>query len=92
MSINADLMSWVLENLVKNSIDAIRGKGEITIELSWDKTALIYIRDSGSGIPKKLQGKVFEAGVTTKKTRVGSWACSSNTYYNTISRWKIKAD
>jgi signal transduction histidine kinase len=67
VSINADLMSWVLENLVKNSIDAIRGKGEITIELSWDKTALIYIRDSGSGIPKKLQGKVFEAGVTTKK-------------------------
>ncbi len=67
VSINTDLMSWVLENLIKNSIDAIRGKGEITIELSWDKTALISVRDSGSGIPKKLQGKVFEAGVTTKK-------------------------
>jgi signal transduction histidine kinase len=65
--INAELMSWVLENLIKNSIDAIRGKGQITIELSWDKTALISIRDSGSGIPKKLQAKVFEAGVTTKK-------------------------
>ena len=60
-------MSWVLENLIKNSIDAIRGKGKISIELSWDKTALISIQDSGSGIPKKLHRSVFEAGVTTKK-------------------------
>ena len=67
VSINAELMSWVLENLIKNSIDAIRGKGKISIELSWDKTALISIQDSGSGIPKKLHRSVFEAGVTTKK-------------------------
>jgi nitrogen-specific signal transduction histidine kinase len=67
VNVNTELMSWVLENLIKNSIDAIRGKGKISIELSWDKTALISIQDSGSGIPKKLQGSVFEAGVTTKK-------------------------
>jgi signal transduction histidine kinase len=67
VNINAELMSWVFENLIKNSIDAIRGKGKITIELSWDKAALISIQDSGCGIPKKLQGDVFEAGVTTKK-------------------------
>ena len=67
VSINAELMSWVLENLIKNSIDAIRGKGKISIELSWDKAALISIIDSGSGIPKKLHRSVFEAGVTTKK-------------------------
>ena len=45
VSINAELMSWVLENLIKNSIDAIRGKGKISIELSWDKAALISIID-----------------------------------------------
>ena len=67
VSINVDLMSWVLENLIKNSIDAIRGKGKISIELSWDKAALISIQDSGSGIPKKLHRSVFEAGITTKK-------------------------
>ena len=67
VSINAELMSWVLENLIKNSIDAIRGKGKISIELSWDKAAIISIQDSGSGIPKKLHRSVFEAGVTTKK-------------------------
>lgn len=67
VSINPELMSWVLENLIKNSIDAIRGKGKISIKLSWDKAALISIHDSGIGIPKKLHRKVFEAGVTTKK-------------------------
>jgi signal transduction histidine kinase len=67
VSINPELMGWVLENLIKNSIDAIRGKGKISIELSWDKAALISIHDSGIGIPKKLQRTVFEAGVTTKK-------------------------
>ena len=67
VSINPELMSWVLENLIKNSIDAIRGKGKISIELSWDKAALISIHDSGIGIPKKLQRTLFEAGVTTKK-------------------------
>ena len=67
VNINAELMNWVLENLIKNSIDSIRGKGKISIELSWEKYAIISIQDSGSGIPKSLQRTVFEAGVTTKK-------------------------
>jgi signal transduction histidine kinase len=67
VNINAELMNWVLENLIKNSIDSIRGKGKISIELSWEKYAIISIQDSGSGIPKNLQRTVFEAGVTTKK-------------------------
>ena len=67
VDINAELMNWVLENLIKNSIDSIRGKGKISIELSWEKYAIISIQDSGSGIPKKLHRTVFEAGVTTKK-------------------------
>ena len=67
VNINAELMNWVLENLIKNSIDSIRGKGKISIGLSWEKYAIIFIQDSGSGIPKSLQRTVFEAGVTTKK-------------------------
>ena len=67
VEINKELMAWVLENLIKNSIDATRGKGVITIEMSWNKDAIVLIRDSGSGIPKKLQSSIFAPGVTTKK-------------------------
>ncbi len=67
VEINPELIAWVLENLIKNSIDAIRGKGEITLSVSWDTTAIILVRDTGNGIPKKLQNKIFSPGVTTKK-------------------------
>ena len=67
IKINAELVAWVLENLIKNSIDAIRGEGSITIDLNWDNNATIVIRDSGNGIPKKLQKAIFNPGVTTKK-------------------------
>lgn len=67
VEINAELVAWVLENLIKNSIDAIRGEGAITIDLKWGKDATIIIRDSGNGIPKKLQKTIFNPGVTTKK-------------------------
>lgn len=67
VEINAELIAWVLENIIKNSIDAIRGKGTITIELSWENTATILIKDTGGGIPKKLQKFIFNPGITTKK-------------------------
>lgn len=67
VEINAELVVWVLENLIKNSIDAIRGEGAITIDLNWEKVATIIIRDTGNGIPKKLQKIIFNPGVTTKK-------------------------
>lgn len=67
IEINTELIAWVLENLIKNSIDAIRGKGEIRLVLSWNKSAHIVISDTGSGIPKNLQKKVFSPGETTKK-------------------------
>ena len=67
VEINAELVAWVLENLIKNSIDAIRGEGSITIDLNWENDAKIIISDSGNGIPKKLQKAIFNPGVTTKK-------------------------
>lgn len=67
IEINTELIAWVLENLIKNSIDAIRGKGVIRVVLNWSNNARIVIYDTGSGIPKKLQNKVFNPGETTKK-------------------------
>jgi len=67
VEINAELIAWVLENLIKNSIDSIRGKGSITIDLIWENTAMVMVRDTGSGIPKKIQKTIFKPGVTTKK-------------------------
>ena len=67
VEINPELMEWVFENLIKNSIDATRGKGVITIELFCNSVATVIIRDTGSGIPKKLQKTIFTPGVTTKK-------------------------
>ena len=67
IEINTELIAWVLENLIKNSIDAIRGKGVIRVVLNWSNNARIVIYDTGSGIPKKLQKKVFNPGETTKK-------------------------
>lgn len=67
VEINAELIAWVLENLIKNSIDSIWGKGSITIDLIWENTATVMVRDTGSGIPKKIQKTIFRPGVTTKK-------------------------
>ena len=67
IEINTELIAWVLENLIKNSIDAIRGKGVIRVVLNWSNNARIVIYDTGTGIPKKLQNKVFNPGETTKK-------------------------
>ena len=68
MNLNAQLYSWTIENLVKNSIDAMKGKGELEISLKQDsKHVHIYIRDTGKGIPKSKFRQIFEPGFTTKK-------------------------
>lgn len=66
--INPVLHSWTIENLVKNAIDAMRGRGSIAITIEDDgKTSKIRISDSGKGIPKNQFKKIFEPGFTTKK-------------------------
>ncbi len=68
VNLNLQLYSWVIENLVKNAIDAMQGKGELKISVYQENsTAVILVSDSGKGIPKRLQKKIFEPGYTTKK-------------------------
>lgn len=65
---NAILLSWVLENLVKNSVDAVKGSGTIIIRLSEnEKHAFIEVEDSGRGIPKKDFRTIFKPGYTTRE-------------------------
>ncbi|AXT52292.1 sensor histidine kinase [Aquimarina sp. BL5] len=65
--INSQLYSWTIENLVKNAIDAMRGKGDLNIRLSQDsKRVFIKITDTGKGIPKSKFTKIFEPGYTSK--------------------------
>jgi signal transduction histidine kinase len=66
--INPTLHSWTIENLVKNAIDAMKGRGsiDVTIEDDW-KTTKIKVTDSGKGIPKNQFRTIFEPGFTTKK-------------------------
>ncbi len=66
--LNEQLYSWTIENLVKNAIDAMRGKGKLQIEIKQDlKQAHIYITDSGKGIEKNRFRTIFDPGQTTKK-------------------------
>ncbi len=67
-NINPQLFSWCLENIIKNSVDAIVNKGRISIQVQTDSEYIyIYIKDNGKGISKKLFKSIFEAGYTTKK-------------------------
>jgi hypothetical protein len=67
-NINLQLFSWVIENLVKNAIDAMDGKGKISLSIAEDtKNVFIKITDTGKGITKNLHQKIFSPGFTTKK-------------------------
>ncbi len=66
--LNSALYNWTIENLVKNGIDAMKGKGSISIEIIPDgKYINILISDTGQGIPKSNFNTIFEPGVTSKK-------------------------
>ena len=66
--LNTELFSWVIENLIKNSIDAMSGRGEISVHIETSsKKIIITISDTGKGIQKKLYKQIFKPGFTTKK-------------------------
>lgn len=66
--INPILHSWTIENLVKNAIDAMKGKGTLELQIEQDLHHVkINVKDSGTGISKKQFKTIFEPGFTTKK-------------------------
>ena len=68
VSLNPILHSWTIENLVKNAIDAMKGKGSLSIEIvEGDANVYITVTDTGSGIAKNKFKTIFEPGYTSKK-------------------------
>jgi two-component system, sporulation sensor kinase D len=68
VNLNEQLFSWTIENLVKNAIDAMKGKGHLKLELTQlENQVFITITDTGKGIPKQQFTKIFEPGYTTKR-------------------------
>ncbi|MGN0230306.1 MAG: sensor histidine kinase [Muribaculaceae bacterium] len=62
------LFEWVMENLTKNAVDAMQGEGSLTITVTdGGEMAVIDVKDSGKGIPRKNFKTVFNPGYTTKK-------------------------
>ena len=67
LPLNQQLFEWVIENLCKNSADAMNGKGDITISITEEKNKVyIDITDTGKGIPQKMQKRIFSPGYTSK--------------------------
>lgn len=67
-SLNVPLFEWVLENIIKNAVDAMEGNGNIDIQVI-DQTQYVYIdiTDNGKGMSKSKKKTIFEPGFTTKK-------------------------
>lgn len=66
--LNRSLYQWTIENLVKNGIDAMKGKGEISVEIQpQGRLVHVLVSDTGHGIPRKDFKRIFNPGVTSKK-------------------------
>ena len=67
-NLNQELVSWVIENLITNAIDAMQGKGSVAINISSDaKRIKILVADTGKGMTKSQFKQIFKPGYTTKK-------------------------
>ena len=65
--INVTLFEWVVENLMKNALDALQGHGDISVVIGSDKRyAWVEVSDTGKGVPKSKWKRIFEPGYTTK--------------------------
>ncbi|MDE6378693.1 MAG: hypothetical protein K2K72_08110, partial [Duncaniella sp.] len=65
--LSAPLSEWVMENLIKNAVDAMEGDGSITVDIRREKNlAVVDVTDTGKGISRKHQKTIFNPGFTTK--------------------------
>jgi two-component system, sporulation sensor kinase D len=68
VNLNSKLFSWTIENLIKNAIDAMKGRGDLLISINQlENFIYIKVKDTGKGIVKSEFKKIFEPGYTTKK-------------------------
>ena len=74
-NINKTLLEWVIENICKNAVDAMQGKGKIDISVSQNNSTIqIIIKDSGKGIDKELISDIFKPGSNHENKRLGTWS------------------
>ena len=91
VQLNAPLYSWTIENLVKNGIDAMKGKGTISIAIKTNaKHARIYVSDTGKGMPKQHFKKIFTPGFTSKKRGWGLGLSLARRIINEYHNGKIR--
>ena len=88
--INAALFEWVVENLMKNSLDALQGQGSIEVLLSEDeRNVYVDVSDTGKGIAKGNWTRIFEPGFTTKTRGWGLGLSLSRRIIEEYHRGKI---
>ena len=87
---NPALLSWVIENLLRNAVDAMDGSGRITITLSGSSNRqCIDVSDTGKGIPRRDWHRVFMPGYTTKERGWGMGLSLSRRIINTYHHGRI---
>ena len=66
--LNSVLFEWVIENLVTNAVDAMKGKGKISVSITEEENKIVInISDTGDGIDRSIIKNIFKPGVTSKK-------------------------
>jgi len=66
--VNGHLLDWVFENLIRNALDSMEGRGTISARIEeTTKKLIVHLTDTGKGIPSKNWDMVFQPGFTTKK-------------------------
>jgi len=90
LPLNTALFEWVVENVCKNAMDAMNGKGQVKIKVE-DHTQIVYIdiSDNGIGIPKNRHKTIFKPGYTTKQRGWGLGLSLSKRIIETYHEGKI---
>ncbi len=90
-NLNTHLYSWTIENLVKNAIDAMKGKGNLEMKLfQKENNVFIQVSDTGKGLSKSQFSKIFEPGYTTKKRGWGLGLSLAKRIIEDYHKGKIK--
>jgi signal transduction histidine kinase len=90
LPLNLQLFEWVIENLVKNAVDAVTRQGKITIDIiEEDHVVNIDIADTGKGIPRNMFRTIFNPGYTSKQRGWGLGLSLSKRIINEYHKGKI---